>query len=66
MAARGIVKTHVRVETMDKLTEVFNEMSKGTSKDPPPSFPRKRVLTSTVQCKEEWFLISTEEGRQRR
>jgi hypothetical protein len=34
MASRGIVKTHVRVETMDKLTDVFNEMSKGASKPP--------------------------------
>ena len=34
MAARGIVKTHIRIETMDKLTDIFNEMSKGTSKDP--------------------------------
>lgn len=32
MAARGIVKTHVRVEAMEKLTDVFTEMSKGTSK----------------------------------
>lgn len=30
MAARGIVKTHVRVEAMEKLTDVFTEMSKGT------------------------------------
>lgn len=29
MASRGIVKTHVRIETLDKLTDVFNEMSKG-------------------------------------
>jgi hypothetical protein len=39
MAARGIVKTHVRIEAMDKLTDVFTEMSKGASKDPwhPPT-----------------------------
>jgi len=29
MAARGIVKTHYRVEKMDKLTEVFKEMEEG-------------------------------------
>jgi len=29
MAARGIVKTHYRVEKMDKLTEVFQEMEHG-------------------------------------
>lgn len=29
MAARGIVKTKLRVEKMDKLTEVFQEMSEG-------------------------------------
>jgi len=29
MAARGIVKTHTRVEKMDKLTEVFQEMGEG-------------------------------------
>ncbi|KAL3424734.1 putative alcohol dehydrogenase [Phlyctema vagabunda] len=29
MAARGIVKTKFRLETMDKLTEVFEEMSAG-------------------------------------
>lgn len=29
MAARGIVKTHFRVEKMEKLTEVFQEMSEG-------------------------------------
>jgi alcohol dehydrogenase, propanol-preferring len=29
MAARGIVKTHFRVEPMDKLTAVFEEMSAG-------------------------------------
>lgn len=29
MAARGIVKTHYRVEKMDKLTEVFQEMEEG-------------------------------------
>jgi propanol-preferring alcohol dehydrogenase len=27
MAARGIVKTHYRLEKMDKLTEIFKEMS---------------------------------------
>jgi propanol-preferring alcohol dehydrogenase len=26
MAARGIVKTHYRVEKLDKLTEVFEDM----------------------------------------
>jgi propanol-preferring alcohol dehydrogenase len=31
-AARGIVKTHFRVEKMDKLTGVFEEMEKGTLK----------------------------------
>jgi propanol-preferring alcohol dehydrogenase len=31
-AARGIVKTHFRVEKMDKLTEVFKEMDAGTLK----------------------------------
>jgi len=29
MAARGIVKTHFRTEKMEKLTEVFQEMSEG-------------------------------------
>lgn len=29
MAARGIVKTKLRVEPMEKLTEVFKEMSEG-------------------------------------
>jgi len=29
LAARGIVKTHYRVEKMDKLTEIFQEMSEG-------------------------------------
>ncbi|EPE32390.1 GroES-like protein [Glarea lozoyensis ATCC 20868] len=29
MAARGIIKTHLRVEKMEKLTEVFQEMSEG-------------------------------------
>ncbi len=29
MAARGIVKTRLRVEKMEKLTEVFKEMSEG-------------------------------------
>jgi len=29
MAARGIVKTHFRIEKMDKLTEVFQEMEQG-------------------------------------
>jgi propanol-preferring alcohol dehydrogenase len=29
MAARGIVKTHLRIEKMEKLTEVFQEMSEG-------------------------------------
>lgn len=29
MAARGIVKTHYRTEKMDKLTEVFEQMSSG-------------------------------------
>ncbi|RMZ80775.1 hypothetical protein DV738_g2667, partial [Chaetothyriales sp. CBS 135597] len=29
MAARGVVKTHVTVEKMDKLTEVFEKMNKG-------------------------------------
>lgn len=29
MAARGLVKTHLRVEKMEKLTEVFQEMSEG-------------------------------------
>ncbi|RFU25271.1 hypothetical protein B7463_g11057, partial [Scytalidium lignicola] len=29
MAARGIVKTHSRLEKMDKLTEVFQEMEEG-------------------------------------
>lgn len=29
MAARGIVKTHLRTEKMDKLTEVFQQMSEG-------------------------------------
>lgn len=29
MAARGIVKTHLRVEKMEKLTEIFQEMSEG-------------------------------------
>lgn len=32
MAARGIVKTHLRVEKMEKLTEVFQEMSAGKMK----------------------------------
>jgi propanol-preferring alcohol dehydrogenase len=31
-AARGIVKTHFRVEKMDKLTSVFEEMEKGALK----------------------------------
>ncbi|KAF2689119.1 GroES-like protein [Lentithecium fluviatile CBS 122367] len=31
-AARGIVKTHYRVEKMDKLAEVFTEMNAGTLK----------------------------------
>jgi propanol-preferring alcohol dehydrogenase len=31
-AARGIVKTHYRVEKMDKLTSVFEEMHKGELK----------------------------------
>lgn len=31
-AARGIVKTHYRVEKMDKLTEVFDEMHQGKLK----------------------------------
>lgn len=30
MAARGIVKSRLRLEKMDKLTEVFHEMSQGT------------------------------------
>jgi len=29
MAARGVVKTRLRIEKMDKLTEVFQEMSEG-------------------------------------
>jgi propanol-preferring alcohol dehydrogenase len=29
MAARGVVKTRLRVEKMEKLTEVFQEMSEG-------------------------------------
>ena len=29
MARRGVVKTHFRIEKMDKLTEVFEEMGKG-------------------------------------
>lgn len=29
MAARGIVKTRLRVEKMENLTEVFTEMSQG-------------------------------------
>ncbi|CAL3963020.1 unnamed protein product, partial [Diplocarpon coronariae] len=29
MAARGIVKTRLRTERMEKLTEVFQEMSEG-------------------------------------
>ena len=29
MAARGIVKTRLRTEPMEKLTEVFQEMSEG-------------------------------------
>jgi len=29
MAARGIVKTHHRVEKMENLTAVFQEMSEG-------------------------------------
>ncbi|KAH6675626.1 alcohol dehydrogenase-like protein [Halenospora varia] len=32
MAARGIVKTHLRTEKMEKLTEVFQEMSEGKMK----------------------------------
>lgn len=31
-AARGVVKTHYRVEKMDKLTSVFEEMDKGQMK----------------------------------
>jgi propanol-preferring alcohol dehydrogenase len=33
MASRGIVKTRIRVEKMDKLTDVFHELSEGKSKD---------------------------------
>lgn len=29
MAARGLVKTHLKVEKMDKLTEIFQQMSEG-------------------------------------
>lgn len=29
LAARGKVKTHVRLEKMDKLTEIFQEMAEG-------------------------------------
>jgi propanol-preferring alcohol dehydrogenase len=29
MAARGLVKTHLKVEKMEKLTEVFQAMSEG-------------------------------------
>ena len=29
MAARGVVKTRLRVEKMENLTEVFKEMSEG-------------------------------------
>jgi D-arabinose 1-dehydrogenase-like Zn-dependent alcohol dehydrogenase len=29
MAARGLVKTHIKVEKMENLTEVFQEMSEG-------------------------------------
>lgn len=29
MAARGIVKTRLRIEKMENLTEVFREMSEG-------------------------------------
>jgi propanol-preferring alcohol dehydrogenase len=32
MAARGIVKTRLRVEKMENLTEVFKEMSEGKMK----------------------------------
>ena len=32
MAARGLVKTRTRIEPLDKLTDVFNEMSKGERK----------------------------------
>lgn len=31
-AARGVVKTHFRVEKMERLTQVFEEMDKGTLK----------------------------------
>lgn len=29
MAARGIIKTRIRMEKMENLTEVFKEMSEG-------------------------------------
>jgi len=29
MAARGLVKTHLKVEPMEKLTEIFQAMSEG-------------------------------------
>ena len=32
MQARGVVRTHFRVEKMDKLTDVFQEMSDGKLK----------------------------------
>jgi len=32
LAARGLIKTHFRVEKMDKLTEVFQEMERGELK----------------------------------
>jgi len=49
MAARGIVKTHLKVRKLEELTDVFHEMSEGKSKTPrKPTCSLSRTVSRVI------------------